>query len=402
MASLIIKVDYYDDEERQKIEKNFPDDFPLIESSTGREVDISYEDFKVYSVFGFQYDGDPRHTGFTELSKVSAGISRFEMLLHYDKELKSLVRSIPDRPVINDVSEELGIAGGLSIASEIYSLTQADWQMIPQTTDHKDFDFRTLAASHRKYINIEAKGCITEKNSLKDSAVSKHKKKIIDKKGDSKFKNSYDYAIDTCLGIITVADPSNVLQAWIVDPSFNRPNLSPAVLKLLKRMYYYYQLMYSISPKAIITTALANRYSVLQVIGDLDRLDGQPLVNYNMEKIILSPTFFQGRTADVGGTITGRLYFTEKQLIFIGIQAECFDLLIGQNYEDIRNFSISPSTKRIILNGIVNNRYANLIDRLSDAERIVNRRTKNNQILFNISMEMTIASSGMCFSYLTI
>ncbi|MCW3467811.1 hypothetical protein [Chitinophaga nivalis] len=399
MTRLIVKVDYYDKEEKLKIEKNFPDDFPLIEAIVRKEISISYEDFKVYAVLGFQYDANGFRT-FNDLSKIGQGISRFETLLHYNPQIQSLIKTTPERPVINDVSEELGIAGGLAIAGEIYSLTQADWQLIPQITSHKDFDFGLIAANHHKYINIEAKGCITAKNSVKDSAVSKHRNKIHAKKADTKFKAKYDYKTDTCLGFITVADSSNVLQVWIVDPSFNRPSMSPEVMKLLKRIYYYYSLIHSFAPKAIITTAIANRYNILQKLGDFSGLDGLPLVNSSMEKIIISEAFFQSRTTDNGNTIVGRFFFTKQQLIFIGIHTSCFNLLIGQNHDEINSFSISQSTRQTTLNGVVNKRYSNFIDRLSDRERIINRREKNSQILFNINMEVTITSSGMCFAYL--
>lgn len=185
---MIIKVDYYDDSERQKIENNFPDDFLFINDIAGKKVNVSYEDFKVYAVFGYQYDVIGYRT-FSDLSRISMNISRLETLLHFDNEIQSIVKTIPERPIINSVSEELGIAGGLTIASEIYSLTQADWQLIPQTIKHKDFDFQLLAASHRKYINIEAKGCINENNLIKSSAVSNHKSNIINKKNNAGFNS---------------------------------------------------------------------------------------------------------------------------------------------------------------------------------------------------------------------
>ncbi|OQP54375.1 hypothetical protein [Niastella populi] len=58
IPTLKIKVDYYNNEEKENIEKNFPNDFELIEAVEGKTIEIPYEDFKVYSVFRYQYDND--------------------------------------------------------------------------------------------------------------------------------------------------------------------------------------------------------------------------------------------------------------------------------------------------------------------------------------------------------
>lgn len=397
---MLINLNYYDQEEREKIERNFPHDFPYFEALVGKNMEVSYEDFKVYSVFGYQYNNDSRFRSFIDLSAISANISNLETILHYDQEKKSIIKTITERPVLSAVSEQLGIAGGLTVASKIYALTQADWQLIEQTTKHKDFDFNIMAASHRKYVNIETKGCITENNQIKSSAVSYHKSNIVGKKNNIGFKEKYNYDIDTCLGFITVADSNNILQVWLLDPIFERPNILPITVRLLKRSYYYYQLLYSILPRAPMTVALANRYKVLQTIERPSELDGIPLFNPNMERIYITESFFNGKTTDNFNSIIGRMYFTNNKLIFIGMTTNCLQIILNQNQEAINSFAVDSSTRPIILNSKVSKRYEQSIKALLAQNKISNVNTEKSQITFTINMRITIASSGICLGYL--
>jgi hypothetical protein len=49
MPTLKIKVDYYSNDEKENIKKNFPSDFDLIEAVAGKTIEIPYEDFTIKS-----------------------------------------------------------------------------------------------------------------------------------------------------------------------------------------------------------------------------------------------------------------------------------------------------------------------------------------------------------------
>lgn len=398
MPTLKIKVDYYNNDEKENIKKNFPNDFDLIEAVAGKTIEIPYEDFKVYSVFRYQYETLGYRT-FDELSSIAQGIQEFEHILKYDPEIKSLVKAIPERSFPSYVSETIGVAGGLTVGSTIYQLTQADWQQI-NITKNKDFDFKRTAATSNKYINLELKGCIVEDNSKKDEAVSRHKLSIHNKKEDPNFQIKYDYATDTCLGIIVVADSSKELQAWLVDPEFDRPNMYPNIFKLFKRIFYYYNLLHSISPRSTIITALANKYKIMERLTEFDFINSVPLVNQNLEPILISESFFNTRTSNDNKTIVGKLSVINNILVFIGIQVRFIEMIVRQNYSEIISFSLSPSTLRVALNCVINKRYQDSLNTLLRSERITNLREENNNLLFRMNMNIETTSSGMCFSYI--
>ena len=205
MSIVKIKVDFYDNEQKKLIEKNFPKDFELLKEFDGKTIDISLEDFKTYAYFRHQYIKiGGKHQTFLDLKSVAQNWGHYDT--YFGLQDDKLVNIYPERIEATDASEMIGVAGGLAVASEIYGLTQADWTKIPITTAHKDFDFSHTSSIAGRFINIEAKGSVADDNSAKESSVSNLKSNILGKKKDDGFKKKYDYSRDSCIGIITVAE----------------------------------------------------------------------------------------------------------------------------------------------------------------------------------------------------
>ena len=203
-----------------------------------------------------------------------------------------------------------------------------------------------------EYINVETKGSIIDDNSDKVSTVSKHKKDILDKKSDPDFKKKYNYNIDTCLGIITVADKKSQLQSWLVDPPFENFSITPEKLKLLKRLYYYYYLVRLLSKRSYITLTLANRIKTIELIEDYKSLDKLFLLNYNMGKVIVRDSFINSRTKNDKGSIVGQsILYNNRILYFIGLDTNILHMLVEQNFTEILNFKTSPNTRGEVITG---------------------------------------------------
>ena len=61
MPTFQIEIEYYDEEEKNKIQANFPADFEQINRRLGK-FNVSFEDFQAYSLFRHQCSqpGTPR------------------------------------------------------------------------------------------------------------------------------------------------------------------------------------------------------------------------------------------------------------------------------------------------------------------------------------------------------
>ncbi len=180
MSKIKIKVDFYNQKQKELIEKNFPEDFKLIDKFNGKTIDVSLEDFKTFAYFRHQFKIKGRFASFLELKPMAQNWGHYDN--YFGLQGDKLVNIFPDdRIEATDVSEMLGVAGGLSVASAIYDFTLADWTKIPIIGEHKDFDFAHISCLRDRFINIEAKGSIIDDNGYKTAAVSQHKGDILEK-----------------------------------------------------------------------------------------------------------------------------------------------------------------------------------------------------------------------------
>ncbi len=391
MTLVKIKISFYDTDQRDLIEKHFPQDFALLEPLEDGFIKVPLEDFQTYSFFKHQTDADGYRT-FLDLSKVSHNWSEYFLYFKYDPSTENLTNIYPGRIDGTNIPETLGIAGGLSVASSIHGLTQADWHNIG-IKKHKDFDFRRLACINDRYINVEAKGTINEDNAKKSPAVSNHKKLILGKKSDPKFSTKYDYTQDSCLGIITVADRKNSLQSWIVDPIFDVQNIQPRKLKLIKRLNFYYSILRLISKRSYITIVLANRIKILEQVTDFESLSKIPLMNSNFDKLSLSSSFINSRASNGDKSVIGKSIIIKKnELFFIGIHINFINTIISQNTEEILELSNKSNTSIQVINCRIKN-TRDLEDVLR-RNNISSESTKNDDSYLNFSVNMTLIANS--------
>ena len=400
MSIIKIKVDFYDKGQKDLIEKNFPKDFEIIKDFVGKTVDVSLEDFKTYAYFKHQYSKNGRLASFLDLKPMAQNWGHYDTYFEL-KDDDKLVNIFPDvRIEATDVSEMIGVAGGLSVASSMYGLTQADWTKIPITTAHKDFDFSHTSSLPNRFINIEAKGSVIDDNSYKAAPVSLHKSSIITKKNDTGFKKKYVPTRDSNIGIITVADRNKNLQSWLVDPPLDDFEISPIKYKLLKRLYFYHSILRLISKRSYITLTLANRIRAIELTNDYDKLDKTPLLNYNFDKVNLTESFINSRSRNKENDIIGNTFLINKNIFFIGVPADLILTLINQNFSDILSLKRQTSTALTTLNCKISKRRGKELSTLNNSKiRLKKEQSEeDNYIFFEMDTDLIQNSGGLCIA----
>jgi hypothetical protein len=400
MSNIKIKVNFYDNEQKNLIQRNFPKDFEIIKEVADKTIDISLEDFKTYAYFRHQYKKNGRHASFLDLNQMAQNWGHYDMYFELKSDGK-LVSVFPDDKIeASDVSEMIGVAGGLSVASSIYGLTQADWTKIPITTAHKDFDFSHASCLPDRFINIEAKGSVVIDNSYKPSTVSLHKSNIITKKDDTDFKKKYITTRDSNIGIITVADRNKNLQSWIVDPPIDDFEISPVKYKLLKRLYFYHSILRLISKRSYITLTLANRIRAIELTNDYDKLNKTPLLNYNFDKVNLTDSFINSHTGSKKRNIIGNTFLINKKIFFIGIPTDLIQTLINQNFDDILTLKRQTSTALTTLNCKISKSRERELSALDNSIVRLKKEYSNddNYIFFEMDADLIENSAGLCIA----
>jgi hypothetical protein len=399
MSIVKIKVNFYDKEQKDLLEKNFPKDFELLKKYDGNTIDISLEDFKTYAYFRHQFiKSTGKHQTFLDLKPIAQNWGHYDS--YFELQGDKLVNVYPERIEATDVSEMIGVAGGLAVASEIYGLTQADWTKIPITTAHKDFDFKHTSCISDRFINIESKGSVADNNSAKESSVSNLKNNILEKKKDDGFKKKYDYGRDTCIGIVTVADKTNNLQSWLVDPPIEDLESSPEKVKLLKRLYFYHSIFRLMSKRSYLSITLANRIKAIELTSDYKNLDKVPLLNYSFDKIQLTESFINSRSRTKDKKVIGNTFLIDKAIYFIGIETDLINPIIYQNFDEILSLKTKTSTELTTLSCKISKRRGQDLSSLDNLKiKLTKQQDEDeNYIHFEMNAEVIKNSSGLCIA----
>ena len=160
-----------------------------------------------------------------------------------------------------DMAERLGVAGALTVASNIFEVTDADFKKIRQTSRAKTFDYALqLTALGPGYeLEIEAKGTHDGKSTSAQVEGIRQKKTA----APSKRKTLR-------LGVVTdlATTPEHASKITLVDPPEEGEEEDLSFDRLMNRLEFYLRRLRLLTAHGRITVALANR------INDLRRLRG--------------------------------------------------------------------------------------------------------------------------------
>ncbi|WP_405326235.1 hypothetical protein [Leeuwenhoekiella sp. LLG6367-2.1] len=399
-----INVDFYNDEERELIKKNYPEEYDKFEKIVEpRFVRVSFADFKVYSQMHHRNNRIEKLKSFTAiLSQIGDLYGNVNVYTNFDPETGRFTAENTTNNEQNHVSESIGCGGVLSVLGIAYDLTQADWQRI-DIQDHKDFDFDSAVIENfNKMIVVETKGSIVEDNTSLEKA-SKHKAKIKGKKNDLEFLEKYAKKADLLLGGITLIDDVNHMKVLLVDPPVNS-DLTEEFrfkIKIIKRITYYNDWIALISTRSYLSITLNNRLNALKIIDDIRPFDFVTLTNSNEEVLKLQEGFIKSRS-HIDQKIVGKLYvFNKNKAVFIGLPVEIYNLLAIQDFSAIAKFRIKASiTKKKIELKLSRSsaQYSEFIQNINIHSEI------NSSKLFQFSVtdaDVFQNSAGLVYSILT-
>lgn len=333
-----IKVSYYNKDHEQLLLQT-PNADKII-----KLVEKGYylnEDFWVYSVFTDQagYDG---FKTFDDLS--SLWIDQYKYTGRYfDLENKTIKAKLPsDKYRGSQLTERIGVAGGLSLVSYIHDLTEADWRVIP-ITGTKDLDFE-IASDGKNIVEVECKGSFAKDNNI-SSSISNHKSDIEEKKKEQRRLGNKN----VLYGVITsFSDDENIIaHSRLLDPESYTEYDDPYKSRILSRLGFYLIEIRKFS-RSHFLIALANRISVIQAStkDSYKSFNKLPLINAK-EEIFNYPISLENNKSIITSSTDngfGDVLIHNDEYFVFGFDREIIEMLIKQDFEELVGYKKIPKT----------------------------------------------------------
>lgn len=327
-------VEYYDAKEKKKLSKLSC--ARKIDGVVTNGLEISAQDFFAYSMFREQKNEPGWHTYDELVRLLPPRIQIFEQYFDLSSgKVISRFKNSDDTDI--KLTESAGVGVALALVSNLYDLTEADWEKIPVATI-KDLDFE-IAATKTEIIEVEAKGALVA-DTLRKAEVSQRATHIREKKTVQRANQNKN----TLLGVVT-SFPKQAGQdvvCRILDPDGEDIGISPAKYKLLARLRFYYRAIRTIS-RAHFLIALINRIAELEKLRAYEELDGQPLLNIDGEVFNTPASLRISRSTVEGDSAFGEIVpLGNGEYYYYGLVFPIINLLIKQSFTDIMNFSVQP------------------------------------------------------------
>lgn len=391
MKSINIKVDYYDNEQKELFKKHCQSE--KIQDIAGKVIEVSEAEFWTYMIFTEKGKNKMTFQSYNDINKKLANrIGMFKEYLGVNDE--NVYFKFDSNQEYKDITERIGVAGSLCLINFIHDLTEADWEMIPEERE-KNLDFKI--SDGEKFIYVESKGSILKDNQKKASTTSQHKKSIEGKKRVQ--RDQKENKTDIFYGVITVADnnPDNTLQSWLVDPDVPSSIISPLKYRLLSRLYFYWTSLKLIFQRTSIQLALINRIKIIEISDNYEIFNGLPLLNANGEKIEIYHGSFSSKSIIEEDGIIGRLVFLERdKLMFIGFEKNLFDILISQDFHKVTKYAFYSEVKKAVITCRIKMSEAinsNILENIINKCKIINK----NIVEFKIENKFYYSRSGRVF-----
>ncbi|MCW7471790.1 hypothetical protein [Leptospira kanakyensis] len=361
---ILIKVDFYDDEEEDKFQK-YPN-FQSLKELTEKLVSIPKEEFLTYVLFKEKKDfpGFQSYSDFK--SKLEKSFYLFEGYLTFNSQ--SIQVNFTGNSMDSDLVQRMGESISLCIINKLYNLSEADWNILSIKTT-KDFDYHlNIASTGEEYaqVYIECKGNTNQDNTLKNPSISSQKKSIKEKKEYLQNQSKESTFKNFLYGVIISFDNKNqsYTKAWLVDPVPFPIKMEPFNYKLLTRLEYYYNILNELTPKAKITVLLLNRIRFIEensnrqifnnAIVPFESSYGKNIVIhkslFNRLSVIKSSTRINEYENDdeVFGNISAPLTDANGNyyLFFTGLTTNALQIIIDQNLNETIHFEEKRKTTR--------------------------------------------------------
>lgn len=257
-------------------------------------------------------------------------------------------------PGADNLQETIGEAVSLSVAGQLFGLTEADWTRIPEQKGVgalKTFDFEhTLmgVTDGDAVIQVEAKGTFVKDNSKYQANVSTHarnisqKKEIIRGAGDE-----YEHPAAALYGMIVAVDPTNVTKCWLLDPPALPFVGEPHNLKVASRLDNVASITEMLVPHGKLPYALR--------LSAADWRGGEGSSSTIQEFPFYTDSYVEHYLARnkvwlAEQDVAGELFIGIKgKPFFLGVQGDLIRTAASQNDGEIARLHFSPSVKPVTI-----------------------------------------------------
>lgn len=392
-----IEVDFYNDVEKVSLQTS-----ALASAFSGipKTLTVSTQDLCAYYLY---YKLRPGVPGFSNHSDIAKKWQ--QALIEFDGQVGFGEKSIYALDLDNNgagTTERLGEAIGLSTASKLHGLHQADWTRIPMAQT-KTMDFRRSVASNGfNFIELETKGSITG-DLDKRSAISKQKGKIKEKKNELRSSGNRH---TVRYGTIAVLDdqPKSVAKCFLVDPPAS--NFEDArQFKILARLEYIAELISLLGGRSALAASLQTRLSALRALPEITALDGVPLrrgtgAEYPYDPYMFGKhnSWFSSKTVVSNGPTGGQLDLVRPDLMFfIGIREELVEYAARQDFERIATYGFASGTLKKMLDcAIPKGRFQSEFAPFLDVRAFV-EQSEGGYVRFRLPALLHYTQSGLVF-----
>ena len=407
-----VEVDFYDDEQKQKL-LAYPSANRILELVESGIVSPTQE-FLTYYLFHKKRPGKPGYQDYYALQrKIGTAIAELGDWVHFNETSISVPNDAA--PQDKAITERVGESIGLAVVNRIHGLTEADWgklRELPGRTGRPTFDYE-VASDGQKIVQVETKGSCLEVNSQKTSAISNHKGSIVDKKTkirEYEQAGDYKYPAELRYGTISVLGyrPDSVAKCWLLDPDPEAVSTPPAQLRLINRMGFLRDWISFISPRSQFAAALSTRLADLAAVSNPMELDGIPLRKGNGEELeIVAPdiwgqpgsAFFANKSRVSDGPSTGVvMQASSEALVYLGIRDGLAEIAGKQDFQAIVNSQYEVGTLRKHIDCFVSEaRFLNfdLPDQIKEEAR-----KYGGYYSFRLSGQMNYSKEGLVFGLL--
>ncbi len=330
-------VAYYDDTHKKDLATLPCRD--RLQAVVDKGLEVVGNEFCAYSMFREQKDL-PGWRTFDEMRKLlPRRIQAFRDYFSFAHE--TVTSRFSTRGQLDNTQiEAAGVGAALTLASNIYGLTEADWQRIPEE-EVKTLDHR-IASAGDHFVEVEAKGTVTDEF-VRKTVVSAKKTDIAEKKAAQRLEGN-DH---TMIGVITAfpTQPGQLALCRIMDPPSQVKDDDPRRHKILARLYFYWREL-SFLTRSHLVIALRNRWQDLAAIRDIAALDGFPLLGGNGKRLGIPSSLEMSKSLAGPHIAFGEAIPMEgPELYFYGFAFDVLQQLLDQQHDSIAEFKSGAPTQ---------------------------------------------------------
>ncbi len=402
-----LDVGFFDDQERKSLLR-YPTANRILEIVKSG-VSVNTAQFLTYYMF---HKRRPGKEGFRDYSQLGSKIG------HAAADLDGWVApSDGSLGTVSDVeaqdraiTERIGEAASLCVASEIHDIHDADWDRLPEhrgRSGFATFDFQydeVFASDGSNVIQVEAKGTSVEDTRILTPSMRTHKSNIDAKKRkirQREAEDNYTYPADLRYGIICAIGHHGPLRCLLTDPP-GENGADPRRFRLLARLQFMFNWISFLSGRSQLAASFATRLHALMELQDPFALAGIPLLRGNGRVYEIAPPMF-GRVPSMfahlcrvrdGQAIGTLVRAANEQCFFLGVQRHIFEMAVTQDFEKVLLYkdpggSIYKTLECVIPRGRAKSMNLEYLDRGNDE--------RSGYISFNASGTLHYSQGGVVF-----